>query len=101
ARAAAGAAGAVAAGVDLVAVVLVVRHPVDVVEQTVVAAQRVVVVMPEALQALLFARQAGPMGEDVPPGLVAAVAGGAPFGACAAGDHQQPAEGEHETGKAF
>src|SRR5205823_6071904 len=52
APAAAGAAAAAATGVDLVAVVLVVGHPVDVVEGAVVVLQRVVVVVPELLQPL-------------------------------------------------
>src|SRR4051812_45298139 len=64
---------AAAAGVDLVAVVLVVGDPVDVVQRPVVAAQGVVIVVPEALQALFLRRQAGAVGEDVPPGLITAV----------------------------
>ena len=43
-----------AARVDLVAVVLVVGHPVDIIKHAVVTAQRVVVVVPEALPARLF-----------------------------------------------
>src|SRR5947208_2705947 len=55
-----------AAAVDLVAVVLVVGHPVDVIQRVVVVLQRVVVVVPELLEALLLRRQAlVALGEDV------------------------------------
>src|SRR5262249_60691648 len=65
---------AAAAGVDLVAVVLVVGDPVDVVEVAVVVLQGVVVVVPELLQPLLLGAHAlVAVGEDVPAWLVAAV----------------------------
>src|SRR5262249_59759175 len=87
APAAQGAAAVAAAGVDLVAVILVVRHPVNLVEGAVVVLQRVVIVVPEALEALFLGRQAlVALGENVPPGLAAAVvqraaAAAAAFGA--------------------
>src|SRR5262249_60425149 len=79
----AGATGA--AGVDLVAVVLVVGDPIDVVEGAVECLHGVVVVVPELLQALLLGGQAlVALGEDVPPGLIAAVAQVSPAGVGAA-----------------
>src|SRR5438876_550408 len=80
-RAAAAAAACAAAAVDLVAVVLVVGNPVDVVEGLVVVAQGIVIVVPELLQALFFRRQAlVALGEDVVPRLIAAVPEAAPAG---------------------
>src|SRR5262245_64032573 len=79
-RPAARAAAATHAGrVDLVAVVLVVGDPVNVIERAIVARQGIVVIVPEALQTLFLAGQPmGAVGEDVPPGLIAAVVEGAP-----------------------
>src|SRR5207302_10624760 len=87
----AAAAGSTALAVDLVAVVLVVGDPVHVVEHAVVTAEGVVVIVPEALQALLLGGEARPMREDVPPGLGATVVAAAPIGASTIGrDHQAP-----------
>src|SRR5262245_36938235 len=62
---------AVASRVDLVAVILVIGHPVDVIQRAVIAAQGIVIVVPEALQAFFLAGQiAIAMSEDVPPGLL-------------------------------
>src|SRR5262249_13650388 len=58
---------AAAAAIDLIAVVFVVRHPIDVIEGAVVVFQGVVIVVPELLQTLFFTRQAlVALGEDVP-----------------------------------
>src|SRR4029077_17985248 len=72
---AAGAARAAAAAVDLVAVVFVIGHPIDAVQGAVVVLHGVVVVVPELLEAFLFGRDAlVALGEDVPAGLIAAIA---------------------------
>src|SRR5262249_38625084 len=91
-----------AAAVDLVAVVLVVGNPVDVVEGLVVVAQGMVVVVPELLQALLFGRQAlVALGEDVVPRLIAAVREGAPAGAGGAVGAQQADQRPEDQGEPF
>src|SRR5439155_14661908 len=91
-----------AAAVDLVAVVLVVGHPVDVVQRVVVVLQGVVVVVPELLQALLLAGQTlVPLGEDVVPRLIAAVAEAAPAGPGAAADADQAEHGADHPGEPF
>src|SRR5262249_56331124 len=74
ARAAAVRADAAVASIDLITVVLVISYPVDVIEGAIITAQRIVIVVPEALQAHFFGRHAIAMGEGVPPGLIAAVA---------------------------
>src|SRR5207253_6481533 len=97
------AAGAAAADVNLVAVVLVVRHPVEVIEGRVVLLQGVVVVVPELLEALLLGGQAlVAVGEDVPPRLVAAVGEAAPAGVGGtAAQAPQADDGGGEQGKPF
>src|SRR5262249_20682324 len=73
-------AAAVATGVIVVVVVLVVAAPVDAVEDAVIAAEGIVVIVPEALQAFFLARHVEvAFGEDVPPRLVAAVMAAAPI----------------------
>src|SRR4051812_12810131 len=68
-----------AAAVDLVAVVLVVGDPVEVVEGAVVALHGVIIIVPEVLQPLFFAGHAfRTISENVPPRLPTAVA--QPFG---------------------
>src|SRR5262249_1930351 len=94
ATAAVGAAG----GVDLITVVLVVRHPVDGVEGAVVVPQGTVVVVPELLQAFLFRRQAlVALGEDIPPGLIAAVGQRVPSRMGRAAQRQAHHGGEYEN----
>src|SRR3974390_1326384 len=69
------AARSTAAAVNLVAVVLVVRDPVNPIQGRIVAAQGVIIVVPEALQTLLFCRQArSTLGKNVPPRLITTVA---------------------------
>jgi hypothetical protein len=83
-------------------VVLVVRDPVDVIEGGVVLLQRVIVVVPELLEALLFRGQAlGAVGEDVPSRLVAAVGEAAPAGAGGAAAHTEDDHGGGEHGNPF
>ena len=69
---AAAAAGAAAtAAIDLIAVVLVVRNPINVIEGAIVVFQRVIIVVPELLQPFFLAREAFvAFGEDIPPRLV-------------------------------
>ena len=70
-----------ASRVDLVAVVFVVRDPVDMIEGAIVVTEGVVIVMPEALEAFLFAGLAArALGKDIPPGLIASIATAVPAG---------------------
>src|SRR5262249_14461328 len=85
--------GAAASSTDGHAVVLVVGDPVDAIEGAVVILHGIVVVMPEFLQTLFFRRQAlVSLGEDVPPGLIAAIAAFAPAGVRLAGATKGQAE---------
>ncbi len=92
---------ALATAVDLVAVVLVVGDPVNVIESAIVVLQGVVVVVPEAIEPLFFRRQALVLlVEDVPPRLLTAVVQFAP-GVCAVLANSQCEDGAQDQSKAF
>src|SRR5262245_12022930 len=102
AGAAATAAAVATAAIDLVAVVLVVGDPVDVIQVLVVVPQGVVVVVPELLQALFLGRQAlVALGENVPPRLIAAVLEAGPTGAGGPTGAEQPDQGTEDQGEPF
>src|SRR5262249_868068 len=68
-----------AAAVNLVAVVLVIGDPVDVIQRAVVLLERVVVVVPKLLQTLFFGSSTlRTTSENVPPRLITAVHQAAP-----------------------
>src|SRR5262249_13175476 len=98
---AAAAAGS-AARIDLVAVVLVVGDPIDVVQGLVVVPQGVVVIVPELLQSLLFGRQAlVALGEDVVPRLIAAVLEAGPACASRSARAEHADQGPEDQGEPF
>src|SRR5579875_524931 len=99
---AAAAAGTAATTVDLIAVVFVIGHPIDVIEGAVVIFQGVVIIVPELLQTFFFAGQAlVALGEDVPAGLIAAAGQRAPAGVRVAGVQGQSQHGTSHQADPF
>ena len=91
-----------ATGVDLVAVVLVVGHPVDVVQGAVVVLEGVVVVVPELLQALFLTGEAlVALGEDVPARLITAVGQRTPASLRLIGAQSQSQHGARQQADPF